>query len=61
MNPSSLLTFLIFFSGIAFLYYGWGCFYSPFIQKEFNRYGLPKYRKITGFLQLLGAIGLFLG
>lgn len=57
----SLLLFLVFFSGVAFFYYGWGCFYSPYIQKEFNRYGLPQYRRLTGFLQLLGAFGLFLG
>ena len=28
---------------------------------EFNRYGLPRFRKLTGFLQLIGAIGLLIG
>jgi hypothetical protein len=37
------------------------CFYSKFIISEFKRYGLPTYRKLTGFLQLLGAIGLLIG
>jgi hypothetical protein len=46
---------------LAFLYFGINCFYSDFIILEFERYGLPKFRKMTGFLQLLGAIGLLIG
>ncbi len=37
------------------------CFYSKFIIAEFHRYKLAKYRKLTGFLQLIGAIGLLIG
>lgn len=56
-----LLKILTWFSGIAFIYFGWGCFYSKFIILEFIRYGLPEYRKLTGCLQLLGAAGLIIG
>ena len=30
-----LLKILTWFSGIAFIYFGWGCFYSKFIILEF--------------------------
>ena len=56
-----LLTVLTWFSSLAFIYFGVNCFYSEFIISEFNRYELPKFRKITGFLQLLGAAGLLIG
>lgn len=56
-----LLTVLTWFSGLAFIYFGVNCFYSEYIISEFNRYDLPKYRKLTGYLQLTGAIGLLIG
>jgi uncharacterized membrane protein len=56
-----LFTALIWFSSLAFIFFGINCFISEFIIKEFNRYGLPKFRKITGFLQIAGAIGLLIG
>jgi len=31
------------------------------MEKEFERYGLPQHRKLTGVLQLLGSAGIFLG
>jgi len=31
------------------------------MKLEFERYGLPSYRKIIGTLQLLGGLGLILG
>jgi hypothetical protein len=57
----NLLIVLTWFSSLAFFYFGINCFYSDFIILEFERYGLPKFRKITGFLQLLGAAGLLVG
>jgi hypothetical protein len=57
----NLLIALTWFSSLAFFYFGINCFYSDFIILEFERYGLPKFRKITGFLQLLGAAGLLVG
>lgn len=56
-----LLTALTWFSGIAFIYFGFNCFYSKFLVAEFERYGLPKQRQLTGWLQLLGAGGLLVG
>lgn len=29
--------------------------------KEFARYGIPRFRKLTGVLQLLGAMGIIIG
>jgi uncharacterized membrane protein YphA (DoxX/SURF4 family) len=29
--------------------------------EEFLRYGIPQFRKLTGLLQLLGALGIILG
>tara|TARA_R110001592_G_scaffold18337_8_gene76250 strand:+ start:1545 stop:1895 length:351 start_codon:yes stop_codon:yes gene_type:complete len=56
-----LLTVITWFSSLAFIYFGVNCFYSDFIIAEFIRYDLPSYRKLTGILQLLGAIGLLIG
>lgn len=57
----SILSYLIWFSAISFIYFGLGCFFSKFIIREFKRYKLPKYRILTGSLQLVGAIGLIVG
>ena len=56
-----LLSAFIWFSGVAFVYFGLNCFYYEFIKTEFDRYNLPGFRKLTGFLQLCGAFGLLLG
>ncbi|NNE31213.1 MAG: hypothetical protein HKN40_02465 [Winogradskyella sp.] len=56
-----LLSALIWFSAISFIFFGFNCFYSKFIISEFQRYGLPKYRILTGWLQLIGAFGLITG
>jgi hypothetical protein len=57
----NLLIALTWISSLAFIYFGINCFYSKFIIAEFERYALPKFRKLTGFLQLLGAVGLLIG
>lgn len=31
------------------------------MEGEFLRYGIPQFRKLTGLLQLLGAIGIIIG
>ena len=56
-----LLNVFIWFSGIAFIYFGLNCFFSEFIKSEFERYNLPGFRKLTGVLQLCGAFGLLVG
>lgn len=55
------LTYVVLFSAISFLYYGFACLVSPRLIIEFERYGLPQYRILTGVLQLLGAAGILLG
>jgi hypothetical protein len=44
-----------------FLFYGWLCLASAYMTAEFERYGLPRIRKLTGILELAGAIGLIIG
>jgi uncharacterized membrane protein YphA (DoxX/SURF4 family) len=56
-----LLTILILFSAISFLWYGLNCLFNKKMFQEFQRFGLSKFRKLTGILQLLGAIGLLMG
>jgi hypothetical protein len=55
------LSYLTLFSGFSFLFFGMGCFVSKKMKMEFERYGLPSYRKLIGILQLLGALGLLIG
>ncbi len=56
------LFLLTLFSSLSFLFFGIGCFFSPRMKLEFLRYGLNRpQRLLTGFLQLLGSIGLFVG
>lgn len=56
-----LLNILILVSAISFLCYGISALFSPELEKEFIRYGLPKYRVMTGVLQIIGSLGLFIG
>lgn len=49
------------FSAISFLVYGTGCFVSPHLVREFERYGFARQRTLIGLLQLCGALGLIAG
>ncbi len=55
------VTLLTFFVGISFLVFGITCLTTEYMRMEFVRYGLAKYRKLTGYLQLLGGMGLIFG
>jgi len=57
----NILIYLVLFTAVSFLYYGLACLNSPRLKIEFERFGLPEYRIMTGFLQLLGAVGIILG
>ncbi len=46
---------------LSFLGYGTTCLLSAHMVAEFERYGIPQFRLITGLLQLLAALGLVLG
>lgn len=52
---------LILFSAIAFIFYGYMCLMTNHMKAEFQRYGMTKFRKLTGVLELLGGIGLLVG
>lgn len=55
-------SFYILVIALFFIFYGLQCLYSPFMRKEFERYGLPQIQRVlTGILQLLGALGLIMG
>ena len=49
------------FSSLCFLYYGLSLLLSQHMAIEFKRYGLSRYRRLTGVLQLTGSIGLIAG
>jgi len=49
------------FCALSFLGYGASCLVAVHMEGEFERFGLPGYRKLTGILQLLGAVGLLIG
>ena len=46
---------------LAFLTYGLRVLLSDAMVEEFNRYGLARFRRLTGAVEVLGAIGLILG
>lgn len=54
----NLLLFIQIFCAISFLAYGSCCLLTQHMAREFKRYGIPKYRKITGLLQICAALGL---
>jgi len=58
---AKLNTVLVLFSGISFLAYGLACFVSPYIKREFIRYGMDSRRPLVGALQIGAAVGLLGG
>jgi uncharacterized membrane protein YphA (DoxX/SURF4 family) len=46
---------------VGFLYYGLAVLFTNAMVDEFNRYGLPQFRKLVGVLEVLGAAGLIVG
>ena len=48
-------------SGALFLYYGLACLFANGMVDEFARYGLSRFRRATGALEVLGAVGLAAG
>lgn len=56
-----ILFALLVFDCVSFFFFGVSCLLSPFMKVEFTRYGLTKYRTMTGILQLLGASALLVG
>ena len=60
-SKMSLLFFTQIFCSISFLAYGSCCLMTQHMKREFQRYGIPRYRTVTGILQICAALGLVLG
>jgi hypothetical protein len=45
----------------AFLFYGLSVLFANAMEKEFERYGMPGFRKLTGVLEVAGSLGLLAG
>ena len=64
MSPSHdhpMVFVLHLFCAVSFIGYGVSCLASGHMAREFERYGLARYRVLTGALQLMGAVGLLAG
>ena len=46
---------------LLFLYYGLAVLVANAMVEEFARFGLVRFRKFTGILEMLGSAGLLLG
>jgi uncharacterized membrane protein YphA (DoxX/SURF4 family) len=52
---------LTIITSLIFIVYGLLCFLTNHMEEEFDRYGLSKFRFLTGLLELLGGLGLLIG
>ena len=52
---------LIIFLAISFLFYGFSCLFTQHMIDEFNRYGVPQFRRLIGALEVSGGVGLLVG
>ncbi len=57
----NLLQTVMLFCALSFIGYGASCLRTRRMVEEFARYRLARYRVLTGWLQLLGALGLLIG
>lgn len=48
-------------TGTAFVAYGLSCLRSGAMKAEFRRFGLERFRMLTGVLEVLGGLGLLVG
>jgi len=46
---------------LLFLYYGLSVLVSDAMVADFERFGLSRFRRLTGSLEVLGSVGLMLG
>lgn len=56
-----IFTLLVSFSSVSFLSYGLSCLFARYMRQEFERFGLAKFRQLTGALEVAAAVGLALG
>lgn len=55
------LTAVAIFTSLSFLAYGVSCLSSAWMKDEFERYGLARFRMLTGGLEIAGALGVVIG
>ncbi len=48
-------------SVVVFLVYGLTCLFANGMAADFERFGMPRLRVLTGTLEVLGALGLIAG
>jgi uncharacterized membrane protein YphA (DoxX/SURF4 family) len=51
----------VFLSGLAFIFYGIDCISSEKMSTEFKRFGIARFRLLTGLLEILGGLGQLIG
>jgi hypothetical protein len=52
---------LTYLTGIIFIFYGYLVILSNHMRTDFERFGIAKFRLLTGALELLGGLGLIIG
>jgi len=52
---------LVVLCAFSFLIYSMSCLTSARMEQEFVRYGMERYRRLTGLSQLLAVVGLSAG
>ena len=52
---------LSIFAAASFFYYGYECLFDHKMVEEFKRFGMDSQRRLTGILQMTGAVGLLAG
>ena len=57
----TLRSLLALCTGTAFVAYGLSCLRSEAMKAEFRRFGLERFRMLTGVLEVLGGLGLLVG
>jgi uncharacterized RDD family membrane protein YckC len=57
----TLFTVMAVLSGVAFVGYGVSCLVSPAMAREFERFGLARFRTLVGALEVGGGAGLLAG
>lgn len=57
----SFFNAIVIISSLSFLFYGLHCLNSDYMKLEFKRYGLEKFRVLTGLLEVSGGLGLLIG
>ncbi len=56
-----LMTGAVLASAVTFTAYGALCLFSGGMRAEFERFGLARFRRATGAVELLGGLGLVAG